>query len=94
MVRLLEQVLGNAKAVKDLDGARLHAIGLADLERAVAALEDLVVDAEAGEPYCGTQPGRAAAADEDVDFLSFGGHNVVESGGNITGDNAKVSFSG
>jgi hypothetical protein len=94
MIGFLEQVLGNAETVKDLDGPRLHAVGLANLERAIAALENLVVDAEASEPYCGAQPSRAAAADEDVDFLGFGGHGVVESCGEVTGIYAAVCVSG
>lgn len=77
MVRLLEQVLGDAKAVKDLDRPRLHAVGLANLERAVAALKHLVADAETGQPDGRTEARRPAAADEDVDFLGFGRHGVV-----------------
>jgi hypothetical protein len=74
MIRLLEQVLGDAEAVKDFDRPGLHAVGLADLERAVAALEDPVVDAEAGEPDGGAQAGRATAADQHVDLFGFGRH--------------------
>lgn len=72
VVRLAEHVLGQPKTVKDLDGARLHAVGLADLERAGAALEDDKGDAEAGEPDGGAEAGGAGADDEDGGVCWFG----------------------
>lgn len=72
VVRLAQHVLGQPKTVKDLDGARLHAVGLADLERAGAALEDDKGDAEAGEPDGGAEAGGAGADDEDGRVCWFG----------------------
>lgn len=72
VVRLAEHVLGQPETVKDLDGARLHAVGLADLEWAGAALEDDKGDAEAGKPDGGAEAGGAGADDEDGGVRWFG----------------------
>jgi hypothetical protein len=66
MVRLAEELLADAKAFKDLDGATLHAVRLAHLHGAVAALEDVALEPAAGKPGRGAEAGRATAADDDV----------------------------
>lgn len=52
MVGLFEERLGDAQALKNLDGAALNAICLADFERARTSLQDLEVYPESREPNC------------------------------------------
>jgi hypothetical protein len=56
MVRLLQQRIGNAQALKNLNRATLDPVCLADLKRALTTLEQFEVDAKASQP-----DGRAEA---------------------------------
>ena len=62
-----DELLAQAERVEHLDRAAGDAVRLADLQRAVAAVDDARRDAGKGRELCRQQhPGRAGADDEDV----------------------------
>ena len=69
-VRLADQAIGQAERLEHLDGAAGDAVGLADLERPVPAIDDRGRDVgERGQLRGEDQAGRTAPDDQDVDVL-------------------------
>ena len=69
-VGLLEHPLAEAERLEHLHGAAGDAVGLAEQQRAGLLLDDAGLDVGKGRQLRGQrQPRRAAADDQDVDFL-------------------------
>ena len=69
-VRLGHHPLGEPEGLERLDGAAVHAVGPADLQRPGGLLHDPGDDlGELRQLGCEQQAGRTGADDEDVDLL-------------------------
>ena len=95
-VRLAHHRLGETEGLERLDGAAVHAVGPADLQRAVAPLHDAGDDLrELRQLGREQQAGRAGADDEDVDLVwELGGAcERLSRGGPEVGISGSVSVS-